>query len=139
MPATLVGTEDRRPHAAPLPGAAAIAACTVFAILFLWVESETAVASLLLASAAAVVVGERLGWLGKVQTALAQHDTLLNGGAVVGVLAIAAFFYRDHFALLMVATVLLYVLACHRKGEGIRFPVEGVDGGSVSMLSVQVG
>jgi len=34
---------------------------------------------------------------------------------------------------------LLYVLGCHRKGEGIRFPVEGVDGGSISMLSVQVG
>lgn len=34
---------------------------------------------------------------------------------------------------------LLYVLGCHRKGESIRFPVEGVDGGSISMLSVQVG
>ena len=83
-----------------------------FAILFLWVESETAVAGLLLAAAAVVVVGGRLGWLAQVQTALARHDRLLNGGAVVGVLAIAAFFHRDHFALLMVATVLLYVLAC---------------------------
>lgn len=34
---------------------------------------------------------------------------------------------------------LLYVLGCHQQGESIRFPVEGVDGGSVSMLSVQVG
>lgn len=34
---------------------------------------------------------------------------------------------------------LLYVLGCHRKDESIRFPVEGVDGGSISMLSVQVG
>jgi len=34
---------------------------------------------------------------------------------------------------------LLYVLACHQKTESIRFPVEGVDGGSISMLSVQVG
>jgi 4,5-DOPA dioxygenase extradiol len=34
---------------------------------------------------------------------------------------------------------LLYVLACHHKGESIRFPVEGVDGGSISMLSAQVG
>jgi len=34
---------------------------------------------------------------------------------------------------------LLYVVACQRKGEGIRFPVEGVDGGSISMLSVQIG
>ena len=111
MPATLVEIGERRPRAAPLV-CAAIAALTVFAILFLWVESETAVAGLLLAAAAVVVVGGRLGWLARVQTALARHDRLLNGGAVVGVLTIAAFFHRDHFALLMVATVLLYVLAC---------------------------
>ena len=34
---------------------------------------------------------------------------------------------------------LLYVIALRRKGEPISFPVEGVDGGSVSMLAVQIG
>jgi 4,5-DOPA dioxygenase extradiol len=34
---------------------------------------------------------------------------------------------------------LLYVLAQHRAGEPVRFPVEGFDGGSISMLAVQVG
>jgi 4,5-DOPA dioxygenase extradiol len=34
---------------------------------------------------------------------------------------------------------LLYVIAQAREGEQISFPVEGFDGGSVSMLSVQVG
>jgi 4,5-DOPA dioxygenase extradiol len=34
---------------------------------------------------------------------------------------------------------LLFALACHQKGESIRFPAEGVDGGSISMLSVQIG
>ena len=34
---------------------------------------------------------------------------------------------------------LLYVLAQHQPGEPISFPVEGFDGGSISMLSVQVG
>jgi 4,5-DOPA dioxygenase extradiol len=34
---------------------------------------------------------------------------------------------------------LLYVLgACH-EGEALTFPVEGMDGGSISMLSVQFG
>lgn len=33
---------------------------------------------------------------------------------------------------------LLYVLATRQKGERISFPVEGVDGGSISMLSVRV-
>ena len=34
---------------------------------------------------------------------------------------------------------LLYVVATRQPGENITFPVEGVDGGSISMLSVRVG
>ncbi len=34
---------------------------------------------------------------------------------------------------------LLYVIAMRRAGEQVSFPVEGVDGGSVSMLTIQVG
>lgn len=34
---------------------------------------------------------------------------------------------------------LLYVLATRQNNENIRFPVEGVDGGSISMLAVQIG
>jgi 4,5-DOPA dioxygenase extradiol len=34
---------------------------------------------------------------------------------------------------------LLYVIAQRRDGDEIAFPVEGVDGGSISMLTVQVG
>jgi 4,5-DOPA dioxygenase extradiol len=34
---------------------------------------------------------------------------------------------------------LLYVIGAQQPGEAVTFPVEGVDGGSVSMLAVQVG
>jgi 4,5-DOPA dioxygenase extradiol len=34
---------------------------------------------------------------------------------------------------------LLYVLGARQQGEAVAFPVEGVDGGSISMLGVQVG
>jgi 4,5-DOPA dioxygenase extradiol len=34
---------------------------------------------------------------------------------------------------------LLYVIALRREGEQVSFPVEGVDGGSVSMLTVRLG
>lgn len=34
---------------------------------------------------------------------------------------------------------LLYVIAVRGEGERVSFPVEGVDGGSVSMLTVQIG
>jgi len=34
---------------------------------------------------------------------------------------------------------LLYVIALRRENEPVSFPVEGVNGGSVSMLTVQIG
>ena len=34
---------------------------------------------------------------------------------------------------------LLYCIACRQSGDTVRFPVEGVDGGSVSMLTVEIG
>ena len=40
---------------------------------------------------------------------------------------------REHFL------PLLYVLGARRPGDQVSFPVDGVDSGSVSMLSVQLG
>jgi 4,5-DOPA dioxygenase extradiol len=34
---------------------------------------------------------------------------------------------------------LLYVVATRQLGEAITFPIEGVDGGSISMLTVKIG
>lgn len=34
---------------------------------------------------------------------------------------------------------MLYVLATRQQGESVTFPIQGVDGGSISMLTVQVG
>jgi 4,5-DOPA dioxygenase extradiol len=34
---------------------------------------------------------------------------------------------------------LLYVTGSRQEGEAVGFPVEGVDGGSISMLAVKVG
>ena len=34
---------------------------------------------------------------------------------------------------------LLYILGARRDGEPASFPVEGVDGGSISMLTVRIG
>jgi 4,5-DOPA dioxygenase extradiol len=34
---------------------------------------------------------------------------------------------------------LLYVLGLRKKSEQVTFPVQGVDGGSVSMLAIQIG
>jgi ABC-type branched-subunit amino acid transport system permease subunit len=106
------------------PGLIALAALTAFTLLFLWVESESAVATLLGAAVAAVLLATRFGWLKKVATSFARHEAVMNGAAIVGVLLVAAVFRDDHFTLLMVATVLLYVLAC--LGLNIQFGYAGL-------------
>ncbi len=95
-----------------IPGLLALAALTLTAVLLLWVQSQTAVLILLSAVAAAVLLAARLGWLGRVQASFAGNEAVLNGAAVLAVLVVAACFHANHFALLMVATVLVYILAC---------------------------
>jgi 4,5-DOPA dioxygenase extradiol len=68
------------------------------------------------------------------------RELLLNGDDV----PLIAYETLERDAMLSVPTPehylpLLYVLGARRKGEVVSFPVEGVDGGSVSMLTVRIG
>jgi len=81
---------------------------------------------------------EPLGWAVRFE---AQVRELLVAGDDGPLIAYEA---MGHDAMLSVPTPdhylpLLYVIALRREGEQISFPVEGTDGGSVSMLAVQVG
>jgi len=65
---------------------------------------------------------------------LAQDDRpLVNYESKLGAEADLAVPTPDHYL------PLLYVIGTRLPSEGVAFPVEGVDGGSVSMLAVQVG
>ncbi len=101
--------------------------CTVtvtgYAIVMLAVESELAVLALMAAAVALVVMAGRTGLGARIGSAFAD-DRALNGAAVIGVLALTAAFYEDHFALLMVATVLLFVVVC--LGLNIQFGYAGI-------------
>ena len=98
-------------------------AVTGYAIVMLTVESEFAVLALLAAAVALVVTAGRTGLGARISGAFAD-DRALNGAAVIGVLALTAAFYEDHFALLMVATVLLFVVVC--LGLNIQFGYAGI-------------
>lgn len=64
---------------------------------------------------------------------LAGNDAPLVAYETMGRDALLAVPTPDHYL------PLLYVIALRREGEAVTFPVEGVDGGSISMLSVRVG
>ena len=61
-----------------------------------------------------------------------DHAPLIDYG-ILGRDAVLAVPTPEHYL------PLLYVIGASLPGEGVSFPVEGMDGGSVSMLAVQVG
>jgi 4,5-DOPA dioxygenase extradiol len=61
-----------------------------------------------------------------------NHGPLINY-ETLGPDAILAAPTPDHYL------PLLYIAAMQRKDDQISFPVEGYDGGSISMLSVRIG
>jgi len=61
-----------------------------------------------------------------------DHDSLINY-ETLGPDARLSIPTPDHYL------PLLYVIALQRAEEQVRFPVEGFDGGSISMLAVQIG
>jgi 4,5-DOPA dioxygenase extradiol len=61
-----------------------------------------------------------------------DHEPLVNY-EMLGRDAVLAAPTPDHYL------PLLYVIAQSRAGDAVTFPVEGFDGGSISMLSVQIG
>lgn len=64
---------------------------------------------------------------------LLRNDSRLIDYESLGSDAVLSIPTPDHFL------PLLYVVALRREGEKISFPMEGMDGGSVSMLTVRVG
>ena len=66
-------------------------------------------------------------WLAEETNPLINYENRLGGEAVLAVPT------PDHYL------PLLYVVGARQSREAVTFPVEGVDGGSISILAVQVG
>jgi ABC-type branched-subunit amino acid transport system permease subunit len=107
-----------------LPGAAAVTLATLFLIVLLRVEDQTAVIALLVFGIAAVVAANWVGWLAPVAQSFGEREDGLGVLTIVAAVAVAAFFHEDHFVLLLVCTVLLYVVAT--LGLNIQFGYAGV-------------
>jgi ABC-type branched-subunit amino acid transport system permease subunit len=110
------------PSRLPAIGCAAVAA--LYGILFLHAESQLAVGALLAAAAAAIVVAARLGVIGRVRDSIAAHESTFDVAAVVGVLVAALVLRQAHFAVLMMTTAMLLMVAA--LGLTVQFGFAGV-------------
>jgi ABC-type branched-subunit amino acid transport system permease subunit len=110
--------------ASAFPALASMAGVTLFAVLFLHAESQSAVMGLCIGMAVALFLLARFGWNALATASFAGHSRTAQASVVVGVLIITAVFYDQHFPLLMLASVLLYIVVC--LGLNIQFGYAGV-------------
>ena len=107
-----------------VPGIVGVALVTAYLILFLSVESQTGIAILLLGGAAALLGAAKLGMLGRFRRSFTAREGGMNLVVIVAVLVLAGVFYEDHFTLLLVATVMIYMIAA--LGLTVQFGYAGV-------------
>ncbi len=105
-------------------GVAAALLVSVYVILLLSVESQAGIAALLVGGVVVVLAGVRFSLAARLQGIFGERNRLLNLLAIVAVLIVTGFFYEDHFVLLMMATVIIYVIAC--LGLNLQFGYTGV-------------
>ncbi len=118
------GTADKNALAARLCTAGAAALITAYAAAFLLAESEWAVLGLLLLGASATYLSARFEFLDRLRDEGLYSEKLVNGLAILGVLVLTALFREDHYALFLVGTVLLYLVAC--LGLNVQLGLAGV-------------
>jgi ABC-type branched-subunit amino acid transport system permease subunit len=114
----------RRGPRSLLPGLAAIALGTFYVIALLVVEEQSIIIALLAAGIVAAVAAHWTGMLDPVAGSFIDREQVLSGAVVAAVLAITVYFHADHFILLLVTTILLYVLAT--LGLNLQFGYAGV-------------
>jgi ABC-type branched-subunit amino acid transport system permease subunit len=112
------------PAPARLPAIGCAAVATLYGILFLHAESQLAVGALLAAAAAAIALAARLGLIARVRDSIGAHQTTFDVAAIIGVLAAALVLRQAHFAILMMTTAMLLMVAA--LGLTVQFGFAGV-------------
>jgi ABC-type branched-subunit amino acid transport system permease subunit len=106
------------------PALVSMAGITLFAVLFLHAESQDEVLGLCIGMAVALFVLARFGWSARAAASFAAHSRSGQAAVLAGVLIILVLFHDQHFPLLMLASVLLYIVVC--LGLNLQFGYAGV-------------
>src|SRR5882672_833211 len=106
------------------PALLAIAALAAFVWLFLYVDKQWEVATLAVGAVAAVLLARRRGWSRRADASFSAHQTTAATAALIAGVIVVGLFHGNHFALLMLSTVMLYAVACF--GLTVQFGYAGV-------------
>jgi ABC-type branched-subunit amino acid transport system permease subunit len=107
-----------------LPAVGCVATATIYGIAFLTAESQVAVGALLAAAAVALPLAARVGLIDKVSASIDADPTAFDLAAVLGVLIAAIVLRQQHFAILMMTTAMLLMVAA--LGLTVQFGFAGV-------------
>ena len=83
-----------------------------FMVTFIAIEEQFEIFALLIVAAAIIFAGAKLGILKSISEILARNERFKNVSIVVATAIVAIVFHEDHFPLMMLTTVLLYVTVC---------------------------
>lgn len=111
-------------RAALWPGLAVLAATTLYLIALLAAERQDVIIALIGFGIAAGVLATWFGLFDVLANSFWDHEDALGLCAVLAAVATAAYFYDNHFVVLLLVTVLLYSVAI--LGLNIQFGYAGV-------------
>jgi ABC-type branched-subunit amino acid transport system permease subunit len=107
-----------------LPALLAVLVGAVFAAFVLSSESQGLVFGLLFGGGLGLLLIRRLGWLARAGRSAKAWPQTLSGTVLMAVAGVCLWFHDDPFVLFLIATVLVYTLACF--GLNIQFGFVGV-------------
>jgi len=106
------------------PVVVAALSAAVFVVLFLHLEKQWEIALLAVGLVAAIYAAVRFGLLAQVEAAASDHPRMTIIVNFVAALLVIVLLHGEHFALLMLATVFLYVTIC--LGLTLQFGYAGI-------------
>src|SRR5579883_1593321 len=106
------------------PSLATLAIAPVYMIAVLGAERQTAILGLFVLAIAVILAAGLLGLLRPVAQSFADHERAFALSALAALITIAGIFREDHFVLLLLVTVMLYVVAT--LGLNIQFGYAGM-------------
>ncbi len=101
-----------------------VSAGSIYTALLMRAESEILIGVLVLLFAAVWCLSERFGLSEAFATGVKENRAYSNALFVAGLIGIAAYIHGDHFNLLMLVTVMVYVVSC--IGLNIQFGYTGL-------------